>query len=1010
MCIINNTKKLLNNKLVKILFSLIIISIIMVGIYFGITSIIKYVTPKCQHDTIEINGKCYNPECSNSCSIDKQTRDLGNPPLCPCSCPEDTIVFKNPNTNKLECVNKCGKHGLCSDPLDPKSCVWVNYNINDSSSNDLKCFQTLDNYKICDTLPKGPDGHYVACDNNNHKCSQTEDSVTYCYNTSHPDPSSGSSEECPLGTVNPCSKDDDCKDIYTGNNSDVECIKTHVWSNDIIGYCDNSSTGEKQKNKHRVINSTTGCADKDRITKAADGDWKECSTNQNPCNKNITNCNGGCCINNVCNKSGACLKTGYGCTIDGTACPLERLYNCSDYENKKKCKGCCAKHSVNNKCLNLCDYKSDIGKSVLSCNSDKDCGNKEILKAYGAASDVGGVCVESKCYLACGDSTQSGGDYSCANFKDIDVSHCYKETNCQWGIPSASNPGFEALVPPDGGLTNKIICNRDGDGNNVFWRPEINQKKANYNRILRSDIRANKAIDQKTVCNIQDFQKYINDNPALQNFSSVTSVKYIPDKSAPYALITSNCRQLVEHENTEEFTDKYNSNDKNNKNNFNSITDFENLNKKSTKTNNIDIRWDSGKFPGPGYISPIWNTTGHYNNSSSNEHCVNPTGQNKVTPQKCKYLSNSKYCAFGSFDGINCISSDQENLQYKDLCAVTTYPNNMKCKMPYKSSSGKINRKYYCTPGNPTGFNSCCGMGGIITKACPTDGECPECSCTEGITKDTLGKCKISNNANFLGTTSRLQPCKVKGTPDGYCYGGDGHYAQIFKGWNSTANPTNLILLLKVKNSLPSQYLNLSSLHQNTPLKIVDGKSRLNIFLRTAMRKDWPSTVGNHFSCLAYYNNGYKKILQGVGNHSCCYHSGIVNDDNQNAKNKNIKPIVVAALGPNNEYVLWTPHVSQTNDDLDVDGNRGYCGDVNINNNRLEFNYEWDGTPGRQPSGITPFEIVLSLSCDGSDDHMIKKAGVYNTVKELFDAQFIHRSTNYTINDIIDMCSTYKSE
>lgn len=1032
MNIINNTKKFLNNRPVRLLFSLIIITAIMVGIYFAIVSLIKSTAPKCQHGTVEINGKCYNSECSNSCSIDKQTRDLSNPPLCPCSCPEDMLPFKNPSTDKLECVNTCGKHGLCSDPLDPKSCVWVNYNINDSSSNYLQCFDTLTDYTICDSLPEGSDSHYVACDKN-HICSQSEDSVTYCHDTS-PSPPSPSGNLCPTGLVNPCSSDDDCKDIYTNDPKSVSCIFENDWNkNNKIGYCDNSnhSKTEKQKNNNLVKNTTSRCVDKEKITKNSSGNWISCTSNENPCYYNAPNCLTGCCINKVCGQSGECLKSNEACTTDGTVCPINSLYDCNPPDDKDNCKKCCSPHqSVNNQCLNLCDYKSDIGNIKTPCTTDDDCGNEDIIKAYGTDSKVGAVCIQGNCQLACGPESQQGTSYSCANLTNSsdpskNVSHCYKETNCQWEIPQPYQPAL-GTVPPTGGTINKIICNRDGDSNDLYWKPQSGQTQANYSRLMRSFINPNKDIDSSAVCNELDFHTFAENN-SLQNLSSIKSVTYNDNRGNPYGLITSNCNQIIEHTNTEEFTDKYNSNDsndKNNKNNFNSITDFENLSKKNIKTNDkfmldsiSNIPWIDGTFPTANYITPTWNNTGYFNNSSFKYSCINPGGKNSVTPEYCKYLSNSKYCPFGSFDGINCISENQTKLDYSNLCAVnsgtTTYPNNIECTMPYNSSSGEINRNYFCPTGNSNGFNSCCGIGGIITNKCANNGVCPECICTIGISKDSSGKCVTCNNMNFLDITRRLQPCTwLSGSQKlHYCDMHEGSKAQIFGVGDAE---TNVILLLKVKGSNPPKYLNLSSLNQNSQLEIVDESSRLNIFLRTAPAKLWSSSAGNHYSCLAYYDsNGYQKILQGVnGNYN---NNGIVNKDHQNDGSTNIKGIALAVARPN-EYVLWSPHISTAFDFksgghnvIYVQDNHGWCGKVNTTNNILEFNDEWDGDPakpigdGNPPTDITTFEIVLSLTDTGGDDHMIQKSGVYSKIKDLFDAQFINRTKNYTIGQILSM-------
>ena len=112
--------------------------------------------------------------------------------------------------------------------------------------------------------------------------------------------------------------------------------------------------------------------------------------------------------------------------------------------------------------------------------------------------------------------------------------------------------------------------------------------------------------------------------------------------------------------------------------------------------------------------------------------------------------------------------------------------------------------------------------------------------------------------------------------------------------------------------------------------------------------------------------------------------------------------------------MLWSPHVSTAFDMryggctvIFVDNNKGWCA-VADSTGIINFNDSLDGNPpkplgdGKLPNNFTIFEVALSLVNDGSDDHMLINSG-FDTVDDLFKAQFINKTKNFNINEIFEL-------
>ena len=1027
----NKIKIFFNKKPVRIIIALLVIAAIMTGVSFAIIALLHAISPKaskCQHDTIEINGKCYNSICQNSCSeVVGQHRDLSTPPLCPCICEPGQKIAPNEEGNE-QCVNTCGpSNELCNDPSNPKSCVWVNYRL-DSAENTLACRNNLTGYIICDSLPEN-NNHYVACDQNNI-CSIDEGSnTTYCYNIE--DPSKGSM--CEVGKVNPCTSDIECTNVYNSHPQNTTCIFDEDWKvAKKIGYCSTGSHSkdEQQINKGRFTDYRNLCADKNHISKDNSGNFIICA--YTPCNVSDTNCrdNHGCCPNDICKKSGGCLGPKQGCAGDSTVCDNDKLYDCSDYEHKTNCKYCCTSQSHNNMCFNTCEYKSDIGTTTENCSKDEDCGYSEISNFY-KDPNVGGICVNGTCKLGCGPySAREGGPYSCENFSypepSQNVSHCYKKDICTWGLPTSANPAEGTWGIPE---QNKIICNKLNSGGN-YWRPESGQSEANYYRTLRSNLKRNPQYNQEAICNKFDFLSYKRNNShdaTLNSFTDVESVDYTSTHEGIYGTLKINCNQSNEYHNTD-YT--YNTD---NTNNTDNTEFFENLNKIE---DDGPVPWTSGKFLPEQYIAPIWNEKGYYNIGSSHEKCLDPFDTSrKFTPENCKYLENSHYCSNGSFDGVNCITKSQreDTSGITSVCAVnegtTPYPNDIICNMP---SEIQPRMEYKCPTYPSTGFDSCCGKGVITTTPNQDTKQLdPNCQCTYGFTKDSNNKCSIVSTTNLLQLNQKLIPC-LGSNVHGHlktCTNSQGHggeHTQIFFDERNPTDENNIIVILKKKGTGPGEgYLNLGQVTSDfQALKVVNSEEKLNFFYRTAVKDNWggeggdtdpdDKIAGYNFCCLAYYDkntNDYNKILTGLAGSFSDY--AVTDSNNQDKGSQYVKTVILANTNVN-EFMLYAVHINtksggtEDNPHIWVAPNPR-CGKQEDRNTLMfDSDCNWDGTNTNPPddSYYTAFEIVLALSTDGRDDFMLHalENPPYSTIQELFNDQFINNNGNVrTIKQLLNL-------
>lgn len=718
----NKIKIFFNKKPVRIIIALLVIAAIMTGVSFAIIALLHAISPKaskCQHDTIEINGKCYNSICQNSCSeVVGQHRDLSTPPLCPCICESGQEQWYNPNESRNECVDTCNG-SLCANPLDEYSCVIKNRSSTDSGTIQCNTDYTLE---ICSGSEyEKVDGHYVVC-GPDYTCSSNKEIGTFC----KPKPSG---THCSNGEVNGCPLDstDFCKDVYnTGPPSTCKKFSEDDWRRDKFGYCDNTVDGT-ERTEPQVKLSTGYCAPIQKLSKSNNGLYTYCRRG-NPCDTSFSECSNGCC-NDVCKKKGNCKNDDSEIFLNNCdICSRNQAYDCSPPESSN-CESCCVGHVVKNQCHILCENPFQFSQQI-NCQSDNDCSlddHSKPISSYYSDIEAQQFCIGGKCRLSCGQN-DSMNEYGCINDdrNSNKTSLCYKQDICDYNFQEASDPitGSGTMIPPDSEPQyKKMVCYKESSGDNpsLNWKPTGAEDLGYIHKVslpLMPSFGTDRRICTSTsVYKSETEQAGTQAGAYLRNQQAVKDVTLTPDS----AIVTYDC-------------DGFNEIIPPNPIRCSSPTveNFSNINF-SDGDQGIIQAWShlraDARFPTKSCIAGTWNpNTGTY--SENHQSCVSDSGKQ---PNKCKYLSDGTFCMYGSFDGLNCISKNQyDNYKLTDLCPPlhlngytnTTYNHDKFCYMPYNSQnvasppeSSDQGRNWGC-PNTINGFGTdkCCNNGTLEIK------------------------------------------------------------------------------------------------------------------------------------------------------------------------------------------------------------------------------------------------------------------------------------------------------
>ena len=320
MTIISKTKKVLNNKIVRLVFFLLVIVSIITGIAFGIMALVKSITDPCSQQPnstfCKKTGLCikndycpkpyiFDPE-SCECTIDCSSQGEGLQPFTLDGKSSTTIRIDNgyriPN-EELTCGMPC-EYSKVKQSINIGGIGWC--------AEDYHC-----GYSIDDNNPplKPYDG--LCIPSTYDKCSKKN--KLYCENNSdcNTDGNSCKFETC--GTSDPnmkiaCTKPEDCyQDGIAIPGTDCTIISAKNYKK--VGYCTKTNLSKDLQN----------CINIDLIGETSSGEYVDCSNQKSNYHdvKGITRTIGQCQNNISAGKTGELACATYGICNNNTGLALD---------------------------------------------------------------------------------------------------------------------------------------------------------------------------------------------------------------------------------------------------------------------------------------------------------------------------------------------------------------------------------------------------------------------------------------------------------------------------------------------------------------------------------------------------------------------------------------------------------------------------------------------------------------------------------------------------------------